>query len=63
MIPLAVDGDDAAVVLLVADVEELIVREAVLASGRSVRLDVVQLAEQPCELDVPVVVEVGVAED
>lgn len=63
MIPLTINSDDAAIVFLVADVEELVVLEPVLAARRDVRLDVVQLAEQPRELDVPLVVEIRVPED
>lgn len=63
MVPLAVDGDDAAVVFLVADIEELVVGEAVLPTSGDVGFDIVEFAEEPGELDVSLVVEVRVPED
>lgn len=62
MIPFAVNSNNTPIVLLVADIEELVVVKAVLAPRGDVRFDVVELAEEVCELDVPPVVEVGMAE-
>ena len=54
---------DGAVVVEVADVEELVVVEAVLAAERDVGFYVVELAEFGGEGDVAGVVEGGAAED
>lgn len=63
MISLAADGDNAPVIFLVTDVEELVIGEAILAAGRDVRLDIVKFAKEARELNVPLVVEIGMAED
>jgi hypothetical protein len=62
MVPLAIDSDDAAVVLLVTDVKELIEFEAVLPAGGDVWLDIIELAEEAGKFNMPLVVEVGMAE-
>lgn len=63
VIPSTARLDDTPVVFLVADVEELVVGEAVLAAERQVRFHVVQVAEESREGHVRFVCEGGVAED
>jgi hypothetical protein len=63
VIPLAVHGNNSPIVFLVADIEDLIVGKAVLASCGQVGLDVVELAKEAAELNVAFVVEGGAAED
>jgi hypothetical protein len=54
---------EVSIVVEVADVEELVVGEAVSAPELEVRLDVVEVAEAGGEFDVRFVVEAGVAKD
>jgi hypothetical protein len=63
MIPLAVDGNDTAIVFLVADIEEFIVLKAVLATCCNVWLHIIELPEEASEFNMAFVVEVCVAED
>lgn len=63
VVALGAGGDEGAVIVLVGDVEELVVGEAVGAARGEVGLNVVESAEEAAEGDVPGVVEVGAAED
>lgn len=58
-----VGGNDLALGVEVARVEELEVLVAELAARREVPLDVVELAEPPAEGDMGVVCQTGAAED
>jgi hypothetical protein len=60
---LSVWCEEVSIVVEVADVEELVVGEAVSAPELEVRLDVVEVAEAGGEFDVRFVVEAGVAKD
>jgi hypothetical protein len=55
--------EEVSIVVKVADVEELVVGEAVSAPELEVRFDVVEVAEAGGEFDVRCVVEAGVAKD